>query len=186
MDDLILIEKVKKEQCSDSLVELAKRHDGLFRKITARYLSHLNLTETDIDAEKLIVLWRCCETFDNNKKSKFTTWYANQVRFCWLNKMRKESKNILNFSLPMEDAEIDKISLPTDENGEILDIIEREVNNLPENDRQIIKSRYNTLSNRNSSWQSVAEITGMSGKELSKRHKSNCKIIKNKLKEYGI
>lgn len=185
MDDIVLIEKVKKEQCSDSLLELAKRHDGLFRKITSRYLNHLNLTETDIDAEKLIVLWRCCETFDFNKKSKFTTWYANQVRFCWLNKMRKESKNILNFSAPIEETDLDKVVSPSSEN-EILDIIESEVENLPESDRQMLKIRYNTLSNRNSSWGVVAKTTGLSGKELSKRHKNSCKIIKTKLKEYGI
>ncbi len=95
LSDINLIEKVKGDSCSDSFIELSKRHSDLFYKICHNYLLTLNsfgVATTDIFEEKDFVFLNAIKKFDPNKKVLFSTWLGNYTRYFCLNRINKAKK----------------------------------------------------------------------------------------------
>lgn len=90
--DTELIEKIKKEGCSDSLLELKERHCKLFYSTIRKFFSQDSQDFIDVEKSLLTVIYNSVMSYDPDKKVKFSTWLANQARYFCLNHRNSKSK----------------------------------------------------------------------------------------------
>jgi RNA polymerase sigma factor (sigma-70 family) len=104
MTDLQLIKKIKKSNCEKSLLELASRHQGICNKMIQKYCnicSDMGVSISDLNTDKMLIVYKSALNFKPNKKIKFSTWLGNQMRYHCLNSLNKKNKDI-----SMEDENI--------------------------------------------------------------------------------
>lgn len=97
MTDLQLIQKIKRNNCEQSLLELYSRHQGICNKMLQKYCKvcyDIGVSLEDLNAEKIYVVYKSALSFKSNKKIKFSTWLGNQMRYHCLNTFNKQSKDI--------------------------------------------------------------------------------------------
>lgn len=104
MTDLQLIKRIKKYNCEKSLLELAFRHQGICNKMIQKYCNVCNdvgVSISDLNTDKMLIVYKSALNFKANKKIKFSTWLGNQMRYHCLNSLNKKNKDI-----SMEDENI--------------------------------------------------------------------------------
>lgn len=97
MTDLQLIQKVKKENCEKSLMELYFRHQGICNKMLQKYCKvcyDIGVSLENLNSEKIYVVYKSALSFKSRKGIKFSTWLGNQMRYHCLNTFNKQSKDI--------------------------------------------------------------------------------------------
>ena len=97
MTDLQLIQKIKKNNCEQSLLELYSRHQGICNKMLQKYCKvcyDIGVSLEDLNSEKIYVVYKSALSFKSNKKIKFSTWLGNQMRYHCLNTFNKQSKDV--------------------------------------------------------------------------------------------
>ena len=97
MTDLQLVQKIKKNNCEQSLLELYSRHQGICNKMLQKYCKvcyDIGVSLEDLNAEKIYVVYKSALSFKSNKNIKFSTWLGNQMRYHCLNTFNKQSKDI--------------------------------------------------------------------------------------------
>lgn len=95
LSDSQLIQNIKRKKCSDSLIELASRHQGLFNKIQSRFLVSLDpCSYEQISLEVYEILYRAAKTYQPSLGA-FTTWYGHCTKnhiLNFLNQLTKHNK----------------------------------------------------------------------------------------------
>lgn len=97
MTDLQLIQKIKKNNCEQSLLELYSKHQGICNKMLQKYCKvcyDIGVSLEDLNSEKIYVVYKSALSFKSNKKIKFSTWLGNQMRYHCLNTFNKQSKDV--------------------------------------------------------------------------------------------
>ena len=97
MTDLQLVQKIKKNNCEQSLLELYSRHQGICNKMLQKYCKvcyDIGVSLEDLNSEKIYVVYQSALSFKSNKKIKFSTWLGNQMRYHCLNTFNKQSKDV--------------------------------------------------------------------------------------------
>jgi len=97
MTDSQLIKNIKKNNCEKSLLELASRHQGICNKMIQKYCKvcgDIGVSISDLNTDKMLVVYRSALNFKFNKKIKFSTWLGNQMRYHCLNTLNKSNKDI--------------------------------------------------------------------------------------------
>lgn len=95
--DSDLIKEVKSNNCEDSLKKLISRHSSLCYKIYFKYSSTLSKCGIDFEEalkEKDYVLWKSIQTYDPERKTKFSTWLGNFTRYHCLNLINQKKHTI--------------------------------------------------------------------------------------------
>ena len=88
IEDLVLVKRVKRKKCDDSLKELINRHSPLCFDIYKKYSAAMQSSGVclaDIYGEKDYIVYKSAMSFDPDRKTKFSTWLGNQVRYYCLN-----------------------------------------------------------------------------------------------------
>lgn len=110
--DIELVKNINTNSCSDSFLELKRRHGPLCTKMTAKYLQMLmsmGYSHEEIEQEKDVAMYRAIRTFKiGDKKSKVHTWIANNVRYHCLDLLKKFNKT--NVTVSINDAETTETS----------------------------------------------------------------------------
>jgi RNA polymerase sigma factor (sigma-70 family) len=85
--DLNLIEKVKKENDTNSLNLLIERHSGIYLEMVNSVIPNncTFLDKNDLIEDKFISIYKAILNFDPNKKAKFSTYLGNETRWKCLN-----------------------------------------------------------------------------------------------------
>ena len=102
-----LIEKIKIQKCSDSLLELTDRHSGLYIDICKKYFKRLEsvgLSAGEIVAEKSLVMYKACLSYNPLKNTKFSTWFASCARYNCLNTLNANKKSIQISTTPAQEV----------------------------------------------------------------------------------
>ena len=97
MTDSQLVQKIKKNNCEQSLLELYSRHQGICNKMLQKYCKvcyDIGVSLEDLNSEKIYVVYKSALSFKSNKKIKFSTWLGNQMRYHCLNTFNKQSKDV--------------------------------------------------------------------------------------------
>ena len=111
--DDFLANEVKENECENSLVELIGRHSNLCYNICQKYMPVMHASGIFLDdvlGDKDYIIYHSAKTFDPTRKTKFSTWLGNQVRYHCLNKINKNKKYVTT-----EDQEL---SFLIDKDGE--------------------------------------------------------------------
>ena len=88
IEDVTLVKRVKRRKCNKSLKELIDRHSPLCYDIYKKYSSAMQSSGVclaDIYGEKDYIVYKSAMSFNPDKKTKFSTWLGNQVRYYCLN-----------------------------------------------------------------------------------------------------
>ena len=99
-----LIKNIKEDSCEDSLRVLIQRHSPLCFDICKKYapaLSSKGIDVNDIASEKEYLIYKSILSYNPLKKTKFSTWLGNQMRYHCLNTLNK------NRLIATEDSQLD-------------------------------------------------------------------------------
>ena len=93
-EDIHLINKVKKEQDTESLKELINKHSGIYVEMVNKYLpdSFEGVNKDDVMDDKDFSIYNAAINFDANKNTKFSTYVGNLARWKCLNIYNKNIK----------------------------------------------------------------------------------------------
>lgn len=95
LTDEQLIQRIRTDNCSDSVVELTNRHKPLVAQISKKYAnaaqcSGISLGDFLEEAEFLV--FEAAQKFNSEKETKFSTWLGNRVRYHCLNTLTRQAK----------------------------------------------------------------------------------------------
>ncbi len=185
LTDNQLVEKVNKENCSDSLEILIERHTPLIIKMMTRFLpiiESMGISGEEFKQEKGLIVYYSAKTYKDNKNSKFSSWLANRVRFYCLNFINRNKKKqfaatedlILNLMIESNRSRNEDNYQP--DNEKLNDIL-----------NSFDDSRIKTLFNLryfegNVSWRAIAKKMGLSLPTIQKLHEKGKKIIAARMK----
>lgn len=95
LNDEQLIEKIRTDNCSDSVVELSRRHKALVVQVSKKYANAAHCSGVslgDFLDDTNYIIFEAAKGFDETKNVKFSTWLGNRVRYHCLNTLNKQSK----------------------------------------------------------------------------------------------
>lgn len=98
LTDSELVEKIKTDNCSDSLRELSDRHSGLCHRIFRQYIHYTgscSMSGSEFDSDRARLVYESAMAYEDGKGTKFGTWLGNKIRFHCLNLLSKESKYVV-------------------------------------------------------------------------------------------
>lgn len=163
--DQELIDKVKEDQDSDSLVEIINRHSGIYHDMVGRFLSgSKNVADRDgLLEEKEFTIYNSVMKYDPSRGAKFATYLANEAKWKCLNTLTR-SKKFPKCSLEeiLRQPQCEGYSL-IHENYEVFSLFKLFL--AKEKDqrvKKIIDMRYNSVSNKIVPWRKIAKSLKMS------------------------
>ncbi len=180
-----LVVKVQKESCEASITELVRRHAPLCGDVFRRYmptLKALGLSYEDLLNEIPFVVYRAASSFNPTKKSKFSTWLANNVRYYCLNYINHNKNQLCHVDM----AGSVLTSIPDKDPGSDADISDYVFEILGRvRDKRIQKIfllKYKAFqNNKKISWSTIGQKLGISTQTAINLHKKGKKILKHKL-----
>tara|TARA_Y100001963_G_scaffold129009_1_gene183857 strand:+ start:2477 stop:3073 length:597 start_codon:yes stop_codon:yes gene_type:complete len=182
--DLELITTVKEENCSDCLQELINRHSPLCYDVCKKYshvFSSSGVRSEDIMLEKDYLIYRSAMSYNPDKKTKFSTWLGNQMRYLCLNSINK------NRLIATDDDSINYIinknnETPEDDPKEKLEYLNNLLSQIK--DKRVVRIfelRYSDQSRKKTPWNKVAKKVGVSTQTAINIHNKTVKMLKRKL-----
>jgi RNA polymerase sigma factor (sigma-70 family) len=187
-NDINLINKIKDSNDEESLKLLIKRHEPMCFSIYKKYsnlISSSGASIEDLAADKGLIVYKSALSFNDEKKSKFSTWLYNQIRYQCLNYIN-QNKN----TIPMEN---DKINYLIEQNSKLNnDKNPEEIKNINEYIFKILDSssdpriskvyhlRYFSGS-KLTPWSKIAKDMGLSTQTVINLHKKGANLLKIKL-----
>jgi len=184
-EDNFLVEKIQKDNCKDSILEIIKRHTPLCVKMIKKYTPAMVSTgvyDHDIYKEINVLIYQSAMSFNPEKRSKLSTWIANQTRYYCLNILNKKRSHIL-----VDSQEIDLMAYSEDGRDkttahEIKDFLFNILDQMKDKRvKAIFNLRYFKDGEKISSWEKVASQMGVSTQTAINIHNKGKKILKKKL-----
>jgi hypothetical protein len=184
IEDSILVKNVQEKNDENALKELINRHSALCHSLYKKYSSPMIASGVhlqDVINQKDYMVYKSAMTFNPDKKSKFSTWLYNQIRYQCLNCMNEDSQYLtldsdkLNFL-------IEKNSEPKKEDKDIYEYVLNIINSCA--DERIItifKMRYINDSNKKTPWNKIAKKLNISTQTAINIHNKTIKLLKNKI-----
>lgn len=182
-----LIKKIKRDNCNESLKQLAEMHTPLCMLMVRKYintLSNSSFSLEDFEKEIFLLVYDCAKSFDLRYKVKFSTHLANNVRYYCLNYIHKSSKYVLQepekLNFQIENKQIEKEETNKQETLEYIHHILGQISDI--RIKSIYDMRYDSNRRKCRPWSEIAKKMGMSTQQVINLHDKTLKILKNKLK----
>ena len=182
MDDLVLFENYKKNNCEKSLLDLINRHEKLFYSVCQGYSTVFNergIFFDDVLKDKYYVMYKAISSFNPDKKSKISTWIGNYARYHCLTIITKKSKT-LNIIEGMDVPE----DIAVEEFTDLAVVMPHVMNILSEcSDKRIInvfKFRYDN--GGKTPWNKVSKKLGVCDQTAINLHEKGLAFIRKRLK----
>jgi len=180
--DLFLIGKIKQNNCENSLKELIDRHSRLCFDIYHKYLPAIKASgmfPDDAINEKDYIIYKSAISFNPEKKTKFSTWLGNQIRYNCLNKINKSKPHML-----LEDEESEFL-IEKNDKPNLAEIKEYIINILDqlkdERIRRIFEIRYFSGTRKCVTWEKIGLRLKMSSQTAINLHNRGKKILLKKM-----
>jgi len=184
--DIDLINKIKNDQCDESLREIISRHSALCFNIYNRYSKVLKTTGElidDISLEKDYIIYKSILSYDPTRKCKFSTWLGNFTKYYCLNLINSKKKYV-----PMEDEMLNAIrekeSAPHEKNNdkEIQEFVTNLLNRMKDKRiRRVFRLRYASDFAKKNTWVEIGKVMSVSPQTAMNLHDRGKKIIAKKL-----
>jgi RNA polymerase sigma factor (sigma-70 family) len=181
-----LINKVKKNNCNDSLKELVDRHSGMIFNMGKKYCPSCNLDLNDLSDNKYWIIFNAIQSYNSEKGSKFSTWLGNQIRFFCLNHKNKNTKLIPTENDSLEFFLNDFLKKENTSNKkEVIDKIIDLFNQISDpNTKNAIYYRYFYNKERILNYAEIAEILKVTPQTVLNWHNKFIDFAKKKLTNY--
>lgn len=186
-NDSILASNVKLSNDEESLKELIRRHNPMCFSLYKKYSSAIEVSGVnlqDLISSKDYIIYQSAKSFNPDKKSKFSTWLYNQIRYQCLNTINS-NKNTLSMEIEKINFLIDQMSLKENNSSEkvkdaneyIFKILE---SCLDKRILQIYKMRYFNGS-KLMAWSKIAKKLKISTQTAINLHKKGMALLKVKI-----
>jgi len=184
-----LVTNVKRTNCEDSLKLLISRHSPLCFDVCKKYSKALiqrGIDVNDISGDKDYMIYKSVMSFDPTKKTKFSTWLGNQMRYHCLNSLNK------NRLIPTEDSQMDffmnrNVEYVKDSVEEQVDYVDNLVSQIKDSRvKKIFSLRYFGNPNKKTPWNKVAKEVGVSTQTAINLHTKAMDMIKRKMTNKNI
>lgn len=186
-EDSALAREVKEKDCQNSLVELIGRHSNLCYNICQKYMPVMHASGIFVDdvlGDKDYIIYHSAKTFDPTRKTKFSTWLGNQVRYHCLNKINKNKKYVttddqeLSFLIDKEEK--------AESTEELRDYISNLLNKIKDKRiKRIFDLRYFSDEEK-MTWTDVANKIDVSSQTAINLHNRGLSILKKKMKKDAV
>ena len=184
VSDNYLVERIRLRSCERSLSELISRHSPLCFKILKKYsgsfyANNIDIAETSMD--KNLIIWNSAKSFSIDKKVKFSTWLANQIKYYCLNSINKKVKDRL---VTTEDNILDSLKekethAPTEDLFEFTGNILSQLKD--SRVKRIFSLRYSST-RKKPSWSKIAQELKISTQTAINLHNRGIEILRKKMK----
>lgn len=183
ISDEELIKNIKNYNDEKCLKTLIERHSPLCNNVYNKYSNVLACSGVfvdDIKRDKDYIVYKSAISFDPDKKSKFSTWLYNQVRYQCLNMLNENNKLI---SMEEKDLtyHIDKNAIKNEmKKEEVKEYIFDILSSL--NDKRIVKIyKLRYFSNKkNMPWKKIGEKLAISTQTAINLHNKAISLLKIK------
>jgi RNA polymerase sigma factor (sigma-70 family) len=184
LDDTALVKNIQENNDEFALKELIERHSALCNCLYKKYSAPMIASGVhlqDVMDEKTYMVYKSAMSFDPCKKSKFSTWLYNQLRYQCLNSMNENSHYLtldndkLNYLIDQTTSEPREYK---NINNYINNIIE---SHSDERVKEIFKMRYCDQSDKKMSWNKIAKKLKISTQTAINLHNKAIKLLKNKI-----
>ena len=182
----ILLNKVRDNNCSDSLNKIIEMHSPLFYDIYKKYyfaLSQRGISQNDMEGERDYIIYKAIEKFNPNRKTKFSTWLGNYTRYYCLNLLSCKKRHIY-----MEDDGLDFYSSADDpatetgERGEVKEFVMHLLGRMKDSRvKKIFHLRYFCDKIKKNTWSQIGKNLNISTQTAINLHDKGKKMLRNKL-----
>ncbi len=183
VSDVYLTEKIRKINCEKSLGELINRHSGLCFKILQKYSTSFYANNIDISeafTDKNLIIWNSARSFSPDRKVKFSTWLANQIKYHCLNTLNKKSKDRL-VTTECEVLESLKESPQEEAEPSLFEFADNILSQLKDGRiKKIFSMRYSTV-NKKPSWCTIAKSVNVSTQTAINLHNRGIEVLRKKI-----
>ncbi len=176
--DLFLIEKIKNNQDSSALQELANRHTGIYVSTVKSY-SYLNpVDQQDLIDHKLLNIYNAVLAYKPEKEMKFSTFVGQNIKWECQRMISKKAGVFEEVADSIQDdtATINRID------GEFSIMLMQELSQV-EDKRFVEIFRMRHLQDPKNSWREIGTKLNISYECARKIYKKNIGYIKEKIKE---
>jgi RNA polymerase sigma factor (sigma-70 family) len=184
--DIELVNKIKESNCEESLKILIYRHSPLCFDVCKKYASAIlnsGLHLEDITSEKDYLIYKSAISYNPEKKTKFSTWLGNQMRYYCLNTMNK------NNLIATDDTQLDYF-IHKDIDNHPKELVSEQMEYISNLIRQskdkrikkVIEIRYFENPNKKTPWNKVADKVGVSTQTAINLHNKAVKMIRGKMR----
>jgi RNA polymerase sigma factor (sigma-70 family) len=193
ISDIELTIEVKDKKCSKSLNKLISRHSPLCFNIYQRYtpaMASSGVNVQDVYKERDFLIYQSAISYNPDKKTKFSTWLGNQVRYFCLNSMNNSKKRDFTVDENTLSFLIDKERLCKEREG-YWQTSDKEVNEYALNllsqikdsrVKKIFKLRYFNGESKPTTWVKIGIIMNVSTQTAINLHEKGKKIILKKMR----
>jgi len=183
--DLVLVNKVRDNNCNDSFEKLSSSCDNFYFSIARKYsqtLIKMGMSKEEIKSEKDFILYKAIQSFDAKQKTKFSTWFCNCTRYHFLNFINSNKKYVLNEGLDV-DVYLDRdILTVTDKNNDLLDYLSSLLSSFKDSRiNEVYKLRYFSNSAKPVTWNKIAKKLNISTQTAINLHEKARVFLKNKI-----
>ena len=187
--DTELIVKIKKTGCEQSLKTLITRHSPLCFDICKKYapaLTSKGIDVNDITNEKEYLIYKSILSYNPTKKTKFSTWLGNQMRYHCLNTLNKRRM------IPTEDSQLDYfINKDCDCSKEAIDeqveYVYFLVSQLKDKRiKKVLQVRYFDNPSKKTPWNKVALEVGVSTQTAINLHTKAMSLLRRKINNKNL
>ena len=184
LDDTTLVKNVQEKNDELALKTLIERHSALCNSLYKKYSPPMiasGIHVEDIINEKDYIVYKSAMSFDPCKKSKFSTWLYNQVRYQCLNCMN-ENSHYLTLDNDKLNYLIEKTAPVNKEYKNINEYIHNIIESCSdERVKKIFKMRYCNESAKRMSWNKIAKKLKISTQTAINIHNKAIKLLKTKV-----
>lgn len=129
-----------KEKDSEALKYVINEYSNLIFKVAYSLLNNRELSKECLN-DVYMKIWNNSNRF-NGEEAKFKNWICTITKYTAIDKLRKEEKHSKNVNLDSIDSKVGNLVEDIYEGNESVEIIQREVNNMEEIDREIFVRRF--------------------------------------------
>ena len=184
LDDTTLVKNVQEKNDELALKTLIERHSALCNSLYKKYSPPMiasGIHVEDIINEKDYIVYKSAMSFDPCKKSKFSTWLYNQVRYQCLNCMN-ENSHYLTLDNDKLNYLIEKTAPVNKEYKNINEYIHNIIESCSdERVKKIFKMRYCNESAKRMPWNKIAKKLKISTQTAINIHNKAIKLLKTKV-----
>lgn len=193
MTDSDLILNLKEDQkSSECLMELVDRHSGIYMTMVNNYTPKNNRSgpsyKSELISDKNYYIYQAALKYNEDKKTKFSTYLGNETRWMCLNLYNREkNKSMKEVSAEEADAVIKLIDPQNVSQDYIKGEIAQKVNIMIENDpdsriSKVFKMRYSDpRGNKLTPWKTISEELNLSIQGCINIHNRTIERIKKEL-----
>jgi RNA polymerase sigma factor (sigma-70 family) len=182
--DNTLVENIQKNNDELAIKTLIERHSALCNSLYKKYSTPMlasGVHVQDVIDEKDYIVYKSAMSFDPYKKSKFSTWLYNQVRYQCLNCMN-ENSHYLAIDNDKLNYLIEKTIPIEKEYKNINEYIHNIIDSCSDKRvERIFKMRYSNDSSKKMPWNKIAKKLKISTQTAINIHNKAIKLLKTKV-----